>query len=363
MPKVLVVVGTRPNFIKITQFRRAAQAFPGVELKIVHTGQHFDEKMADVFFKQFDLTPDYFLGIGPSSPIKQMEEIRSGLEKICVQLQPDVMVVTGDVNSTLAAAETANKLNIKLAHVESGLRSFDSSMPEEHNRIVTDRLSDILFVTEKSGLENLANEGMDASRVHFVGNTMIDTMVAYKDKIGKSEIRNTLGIGKLKFVLMTMHRPATVDDPAGLRKLIELIAFVSEKYKVVFPIHPRTIKMATEFGLADKLSSIKGLIRTEPLDYFAFQHLILHCSFILTDSGGIQEESTFAGIPCLTLRPNTERPVTVDIGTNELVPFDLDIIRNKIDSIQNGSYKKGRIPELWDGKASERVMMVLSKLS
>jgi UDP-N-acetylglucosamine 2-epimerase (non-hydrolysing) len=358
--KILVVVGTRPNFIKITQFRKAAAAHAGMDVKIVHTGQHFDEKMADVFFKQFSLIPDFFLNIEGGSPNSQMAAIMVGLEKVCLNYAPDLMIVVGDVNSTFAAALTANKMNIPIAHVESGLRSFDRTMPEEFNRLLTDVVSDIFFITEPSGEKNLLLEGVEKNRIHFVGNTMIDTLVAYRDQIDNSEILKLLGVEKKKYVLMTMHRPATVDSPDGLRKLSELINEVSGKYKIVFPVHPRTRQKAKEFGMLDRFTSNTQLLLTDPLDYFSFQALVKNASLILTDSGGIQEESTFLKVPCLTLRPNTERPVTVTKGTNELVPFDLDVIRKKINDIEQGSYKKGTIPKFWDGKASERIFNILA---
>lgn len=361
MKKILVVVGTRPNFIKVTQFRAAAVRH-GLEVKIVHTGQHYDSKMADVFFEQFGLVPDFFLNIPAASPNTQMAEIMLRLEKLMGEYHPQLLVVVGDVNSTLAAALTANKMNVKIAHVESGLRSNDRTMPEEFNRLLTDQLSDFLFVTENSGLENLKNEGVPDARVFFVGNTMIDTMVAFRDQIEASPVLEELGLEKNRFVLMTMHRPATVDTKEGLEKLLALIREAAKTNKVVFPIHPRTVKHLEQFDLHDAYRHCENLLLTEPLDYFAFQKLIRHCHYILTDSGGIQEESTFAQVPCLTLRPNTERPVTVTEGTNELLPFDLDRIRERIAAIENGSYKKGRIPHHWDGQATDRIFETLARL-
>jgi UDP-N-acetylglucosamine 2-epimerase (non-hydrolysing) len=361
MKKILVVIGTRPNFIKVTRFRKVAQQYPGIELKIVHTGQHYDEKMADVFFSQFRMTPDFFLNIPAGNPEEQKMEIMQRLEKLILEFKPDLLVVPGDVNSTLAAALTAKKLGIKLAHIESGLRSFDDTMPEEYNRIVTDELSDLLFVTEQSGLDNLNKEKKPAERIHFVGNTMIDTIVEYAADIENSGILEKLSIEKKKFVLMTMHRPATVDSEDGLKKLVQLIRDVAKEFSIVFPIHPRTVKNLERFGLLDDFKSVEGLKLTEPLDYFSFQKLISNCAFILTDSGGIQEESTFLQVPCLTLRPNTERPITITLGTNELLPFELALINGKINEITSGKYKKGTIPPLWDGRSTERIMEIISK--
>lgn len=362
--KILILIGTRPNFIKVTRFKSVAKKlFPEMQISIVHTGQHYDEKMADVFFKQFKLEPDYFLNIKPASPNKQIAEIMIKLEDLISEIgKPDILLVPGDVNSSLAGSLFANKHEIKLGHIEAGLRSFDRSMPEEINRIVTDELSDYYFVTEPSGLEHLRKENRNNDSIHYVGNTMIDSMLAYEKEIDRSAILKDLKIESQPFVLMTMHRPATVDSMEEFLKLMELIEIVSEKYKVVFPIHPRTIKNAKEFKLYDKLMGNPELICTEPLDYFAFQKLVKDCAFIITDSGGIQEESTFRQKPCLTIRPNTERPVTVDEGTNTLLSFDLEILKNLIQQIDEGKYKRGYIPHLWDGKATERILEVISKL-
>jgi UDP-N-acetylglucosamine 2-epimerase (non-hydrolysing) len=358
---IFIIVGTRPNFIKVTQFKRVALAYPQFEIKIIHTGQHFDEKMADVFFRQFSLIPDIFLNIAPAAAHLQMAEIIVKLGEEIQKHQPDLMMVVGDVNSTFAAALVANKMNVPIAHLESGLRSFDRSMPEEHNRILTDAITDYFFVTEQSGLDHLRKEGHDDSTIHFVGNTMIDTMVAFQKEIEASEVLSNMGLQPHEFVLMTMHRPATVDSHDGLSKLHELILEVTKKYTLVFPIHPRTVKMLKSFGMYEAFAGNKKLLLTEPLDYFAFQKLIKESRFILTDSGGIQEESTFLGVPCLTLRPNTERPVTVTLGSNELLPFDLGIIQSHISAIEKGTFKKGQVPPLWDGRATERVMQVLSE--
>jgi UDP-N-acetylglucosamine 2-epimerase (non-hydrolysing) len=359
--RLLIVVGTRPNFIKITQFKRVAeQSYPGkFNIKILHTGQHYDNNMAKVFFEQFELYPDYFLNIPPASPNTQMAEVMLGLEKVLSRYKPDVLIVVGDVNSTFAAALTANKMNIKIAHVESGLRSFDRSMPEEINRILTDQITDYFFVTEKSGIDNLTIEGREKRQIYFVGNTMIDTMVAFEHKIQSSHVMNNLGLSSGKFILMTIHRPATVDNEQGLLKLRDLIKFLSVRHKLVFPIHPRTVNKLKRFKLYNEYKQIPGLMLIEPMDYFSFQNLIANCSFILTDSGGIQEESTFRQVPCLTLRANTERPSTIELGTNSLVPFVVDEIKEQVTHIETGSYKKGKIPPKWDGKSTERILEVL----
>ncbi|MDZ4751662.1 MAG: UDP-N-acetylglucosamine 2-epimerase (non-hydrolyzing) [Flavobacteriales bacterium] len=358
--KILILVGTRPNFIKVTQFRKAALHHPGVDIKIVHTGQHSDEKMADIFFRQFELSPDFFLNISMAAPAVQMGEIMIRLAALMEnEFRPDILIVPGDVNSTLAGALVANKMNIRLAHLESGLRSFDRTMPEEINRLMTDEISDLYFVTEPSGIEHLTNENRNG-QIHFVGNTMIDTLVAFQSQIDQSTVLQDINVEKSKYVLMTIHRPSNVDSKEGLEKLLALITNLSNRYKIVFPIHPRTIQRIAQFGLKDSFDAIEQLIVSEPIGYFEFQRLIRDSKFILTDSGGIQEESTYCRVPCLTLRENTERPVTIIQGTNTLIPFDLQILDKYISEIENGSYKSGAIPEKWDGKATERIMRILT---
>jgi UDP-N-acetylglucosamine 2-epimerase (non-hydrolysing) len=362
--KILVVIGTRPNFIKVTQFKKVVSHYKNIDLKIVHTGQHFDHKMADVFFTQFNLIPDYFLNITTTASANtQIAEIMMKLEQLVItDFKPDLIMVVGDVNSTVAAAITANKLNIKIAHVESGLRSYDKTMPEEHNRIITDNITNYFLVTEQSGWDNLINDGVDERHLFFVGNTMIDTMIAFEKEIEESDILNTLQLDQKKYVLITMHRPATVDTKDGLQKLLDLLLHISKSYKIVFPVHPRTLKNIENFNLKQEFEAIEELIFTQPLDYFAFQKLIKYSKFILTDSGGIQEESTFLKIPCLTLRPNTERPITCTEGTNTLIPFELDTIKSYLNEIENGTYKKGSIPKFWDGKATERIFEQISNV-
>lgn len=360
--KVLIVIGTRPNFIKVTQFRQWIDASDKLELHIVHTGQHYDEKMADVFFRQFGLVPDSFLNVGKGTAVEMMAEIMQGLERTMIEQQPDLVMVVGDVNSTMIGAITANKLHIPIAHLESGLRSGDRSMPEEVNRIITDKISQLFFITEQSGWDHLIKEGQEESKMHFVGNTMIDTIVAFEEQIEDSDVLERYSLGEQGFVLMTMHRPATVDNEEGLDKLLTLIEDVTSRLPIVFPIHPRTVKRIGEFGMKDRLDAIEGLTLSEPMDYFSFQKLIKYARFILTDSGGIQEESTFRLVPCLTLRPNTERPSTVEIGTNELVTFDLERLNQKVDDIIEGRFKQGKVPPMWDGQATERIVKVLEEM-
>ena len=361
--RILIVVGTRPNFIKVTQFKNANKALgQPFDIKIVHTGQHYDDKMAAVFFEQFELEPDFFLNIPATSANTQMAEIMMRLEKVIGDFQPSLVMVVGDVNSTFAAAFTAYKLNCKVAHIESGLRSFDRSMPEEINRLLTDEITDYFFVTEQSGMDNLLKEGKKSSQLFFVGNTMIDTLVAFDHKIQEHNVLQDLGLKKKEFVLMTMHRPATVDHLEGLNKLLDIIEYITRSFDLVFPIHPRTLSRLDSFGLMERVKKNARLHLTEPLDYFAFQKLTSDCRFVITDSGGIQEETTFRKIPCLTLRPNTERPSTVTIGTNELIPFDIKIVQQKINEIISGNYKKGNIPPCWDGSATSRILDMCTKL-
>ena len=364
MKRLLIVVGTRPNYIKVSRFKKLAlQLFPGVfDIKMVHTGQHFNKDMADVFFQQLDIWPDYYLNIPASSPNTQMAEIMLRLEKTLDEFKPDWVIVPGDVNSTAAAALCVQKCGYKLAHLESGLRSFDLTMPEEHNRIIADQLADIFFVTEPSGIENLIRENKKKEKIYHVGNTMIDTLVAFKNEIENRKTYTDVGVKSKSYVLVTMHRPATVDNHAGLEQLCNLLDEMSNQLPVVFPIHPRTRKKLREHGFWKRFSGNKKIIPTEPMNYFDFQNMVLNSKFVLTDSGGIQEETAFYKIPCLTLRPNTERPVTITSGTNTLVSFSVPDVLNEINSIMNGSYKSGSIPDLWDGKSTERILEIFSNL-
>lgn len=360
MKKIYLLIGTRPNFIKITRFKEVAKAYPEISISLIHTGQHYDKNMAGVFFKEFDLLPDYYLNIQPSSPSNQIAEIMMKLDALVKEIgKPNIFIVPGDVNSTLAGALFANKNNICLAHLEAGLRSFDTTMPEEHNRVLTDKISDILFVTEESAAKHLAEEKC-YGKSFFVGNTMIDTLVHYEPQIDTSTVIERLKV-KRNYIVTTIHRPGNVDTKEGLQKLEILFSELSKDYDLLFPVHPRTLSKIKEFGQENSFKQFLGLQFLEPLGYFDFQKLVKHCSFVLTDSGGIQEETTFRQIPCLTLRDNTERPVTVTLGTNTLVPFDVEKIKNEIDKIEAGTYKKGSIPPLWDGKSTERIMQVLSK--
>lgn len=364
MKKVLTVVGTRPNIIKITQFNKVCQKHLNIEHKLIHTGQHYSTNMNDVFFEELQLPlPDFSLDVDKSSVVKQIAGIMTGLEKVIEEeFTPDLLIVVGDVNSTLAAALVGNKMGIPLAHLESGLRSNDGSMPEEHNRVLTDKIADHYFITEQSGWDNLINEGVPEEKLYFVGNTMIDTLVGYDQEIKASNILEKIGCEPQAYILMTMHRPGNVDSEKGLIKLIEVIEGITATKDLVFPIHPRSVKMLEQYGLMDRLKNNPKVKLLEPAGYLDFQHLILHSFCVVTDSGGIQEETTFRQIPCITLRPNTERPSTIDLGTNTLMEFEVDKILALIGQIENGSYKKGAIPPKWDGKSTERIFDIIEQL-
>ena len=358
---ILLIVGTRPNFIKITQFPRVVATYPQIKLNILHTGQHHDENMSRVFFRQFGFEPDHFLKLTTNSPNANMGEIMIGIEEYAHEVKPDLMIVVGDVNSTLAAAITANKMGIQLAHLESGLRSGDRTMPEEINRILTDQITDLFFVTEESGLAHIEAEKL-FGQPHLVGNTMLDTLVAFEEEIDTNAILTELELTAKGYALMTMHRPATVDNLDGLRKLLSIITGITANTPLVFPMHPRTTKNLKQFDLWDEFKSLPNIVLTDPLDYFAFQKLIAESKYVITDSGGIQEETTFRKVPCLTLRPNTERPSTITLGTNTLVEFDEATILNLVGQIESGTYKTGQVPPLWDGHTTERIVEIIANM-
>lgn len=358
--KILSVVGTRPNFMKVAPLTEEFRKL-NLEHVLVHTGQHYDREMSKLFFDELGLPkPDADLGVGSSARDEQIKSIREKLEPIIGKEKPGVVVVVGDVNSTLAAAQTANKLGIKVAHVEAGLRSFDNAMPEEFNRIETDRISDFLFTTEKSGNSNLLKEGISKDRIFFVGNVMIDTLLRHKEKAEESKILEKLDLRKNDYCALTLHRPSNVDSKKDFENIISILEKIQEKIKVIFPIHPRTRKNATLYGLDDKIKNMRNLILIEPSGYLDFLCLMSNGKFVLTDSGGIQEETTVLGVPCITLRKNTERPVTVEQGTNILVSMDKDkVIEKAIGVIEGRVDVSGKIPKLWDGRAAERIAKIL----
>jgi UDP-N-acetylglucosamine 2-epimerase (non-hydrolysing) len=280
-------------------------------------------------------------------------------EKVIEKYEPDLILVVGDVNSTLACSVVASKMGVKIGHVEAGLRSFDRSMPEEINRLVTDALADYLFVTEKSGLQNLRHEGIAAEKIFFTGNVMIDSLVYFMQKAEKSDIIQRMNLNGYPYALITLHRPGNVDIKENFEKLLEAFAVIQKDLKIVFPIHPRSQKMLNSFGLSGRIESLKNLILIEPLGYLDFMQLMRRAKLVLTDSGGIQEETTYLGIPCLTMRENTERPVTVEVGTNNIVGSDTQRIIDESMKIIQDKTKSGRIPELWDGQAAERIVKII----
>lgn len=337
--------------------------------KIIHTGQHYDKKMSDVFFKELELPkPHIYLGVGSKSHAEQTALIMVKLENILIKEKPDLVIVYGDVNSTIAAGLVCAKIynkdgnSIPLAHVESGLRSRDRSMPEEINRILTDNIAEYLFITEKSGYENLISSGFDRRKIFFVGNTMIDSLGDYLKKADESKVLRDLCISKKSYALVTLHRPSNVDDKNNLNKIIRILKSINKINKetdIVFPIHPRTEKMIDKFKLRKKFDEIKNLIITEPFGYLDFLALIKNAKYVLTDSGGIQEETTFLKIPCITLRDNTERPITISEGTNVLCGLKEDKIYSSIKKFESGKKIKSSIPKFWDGKAAGRIVHIL----
>ena len=350
MNHILHVVGARPNFVKAAPVLRAIRE-RGVRQTLVHTGQHYDGNMSDVFFTQLDIPePDFNLEVGSGSHASQTAEIMRRFEPVVLERKPDLTLVYGDVNSTVAAALVCSKLLIPVGHVEAGLRSFDRTMPEEINRVVTDRLSDVLFTPSEDGDANLLREGVPKERIHFVGNVMIDSLIRLLPAA-----RNCPKNGfPERFALVTLHRPSNVDDFETLRELLNALARVSKDLNIVFPVHPRTRQRITEFGIDSQ-----NLRLLDPLPYIEFLSLQTRAAVVITDSGGIQEETTYLGVPCLTLRPNTERPITVTSGTNILVGDDRGRLIAELGKIMEGKQKKGVTPPLWDGRTGERIANIL----
>lgn len=361
--KVFLVAGARPNFMKIAPIYRAARKYPEIDCRIVHTGQHYDQEMSDIFFEDLGIPePAFHLDAGSGSHAGQTAKIMIAFETICETEKPDVVIVVGDVNSTLACSVVAKKASIKVAHVEAGLRSFDLAMPEEINRMVTDSISDYFFVTEESGVQNLAREGKRAAAIHFVGHVMIDNLLYQNGKFGNGGIDvRALSTYPLKpekgsYAFLTLHRPSNVDEPGTFRGIASALNELAEEIPIVFPVHPRTRKMAEQFGVqfSDRIALLSPLSFTESL------FLWKDARVVLTDSGGLQEETTALGVPCVTIRENTERPITVDVGTNVLAGTTRKgILKAYEESLQ----KKARasVPPKWDGKASERIWKVLAK--
>lgn len=357
MNKILICVGARPNLMKASSLFRASKLFPNLKLELLHTGQHYSNEMDRVFFEQLQIpNPTYQLQVGSGSHAVQTADVMKKFEPVVLENNFDLVVVIGDINSTVACALVAKKLNIPVAHVESGLRSFDMKMPEEINRRVVDHISDYLFTTEVSGNENLVHEGIDSKQIYFVGNTMIDTLIHHMDDIRNMPTLGTYDLKPQQYAVLTLHRPSNVDDVNGLTDLLSSIVQNTPKStKIVFPAHPRTKKM-----LESVSSSIMArFIVIPPQPYFSFMALVRQSHFVMTDSGGIQEETTYLKKPCFTLRANTERPCTVKIGSNFLIDKDLHVIEEKLASF---SESKSQIPELWDGNAGKRILDVIAAL-
>jgi len=359
--KVTICVGTRPNFIKVTQFDRCIGNQPNMQYELVHTGQHFDANMSQVFFEELNLKkPDVFLGAKGDSQIEMMADIMVKFERHLIESKPDLVIVPGDVNSSAACALVASRLGIPLAHLESGLRSFDRHMPEEINRILIDDLSDLFFVTEQSGIDNLVNENKPKENIHFVGNTMIDSLVAFESTIEKQDTLSRLESPD-EFALVTFHRPSNVDTSEQLSKLVSILTKVSEHIPLIFSIHPRTLNRLKEFDLLLRLEANNRINCVNSLGYLDFMKLLRNAKMVITDSGGIQEETSFLGVPCLTIRDNTERPITLDLGTNTLSELEENYVMNFVrrEISKKGDEEAPKIP-LWDGLATKRIVDILS---
>jgi UDP-N-acetylglucosamine 2-epimerase (non-hydrolysing) len=384
--KIINVVGARPNFMKIAPLIRAIDKYnkkssssPANNTKLdsilVHSGQHYDYNMSKVFFEELKIPqPDIHLEVGSGSHAEQTGRVLIEFEKILIKEKPDLVIVVGDVNSTLSCALAAVKLHIPVAHVEAGLRSFDCMMPEEINRKLTDAISDYLFTPSIDADENLVKEGVAKEKIFLVGDIMVDSLLFNLKKAKESDILNKLGLanGAVKnFALLTLHRPSNVDDSDSLSKILQGLKRISKNIPIILPIHPRTRKQVERFGFQDYFSHIdsqkpvlssvqQGLYSLDPLGYFDFLNLMMHSKFVMTDSGGIQEESTVLGIPCLTLRDTTERPITISQGTNVLVHHDIEKMNTEVSRILAGCWKKSNCPRLWDGKTADRIIEILT---
>lgn len=349
------VVGARPNFMKVAPVLNALAATGQAKQTLVHTGQHYDKNMSDVFFEQLGIpSPDVNLEVGSGTHAFQTANIMLRLEDLLLQRKPDRVLVYGDVNSTVAAAIVCSKLLIPIDHVEAGLRSGDRAMPEEINRIVTDRLADLLFTPSEDGNANLIAEGVDPSQIHLVGNVMIDTLVKMLPKADQVQL-----VVPNEFVLVTLHRPSNTDDPEMLKSILGALSYIARDVPVVFPIHPRTRNRLSNINF--DISQHSGLHLWEPVGYLEFLFLQKRAKLVITDSGGVQEETTYMGIPCLTVRENTERPVTLTLGTNQLIGQDMERLLAAAHEMLNGSPKRGQVPPLWDGKAGERIAQILTQ--
>ncbi|MBN1480247.1 UDP-N-acetylglucosamine 2-epimerase (non-hydrolyzing) [candidate division KSB1 bacterium] len=362
--KVVNVVGARPNFMKIAPIHRRMQKSLFFDPILLHTGQHYDEKMSKTFFVELRMPePDVYLGVGSGTHAEQTAAVLVKVEQFLSAEKPDLLIVVGDVNSTLAASLAAVKLRIPVAHVEAGLRSYDRRMPEEINRVLTDSISNYLFVTEQSGIDNLKKEGVTDNKIFFVGNCMIDSLIEHLQQAATTNTLHDYSLEPFHYALMTLHRPSNVDSRDTMEKIFVALEEIQSDMPIVFPIHPRTRKMLDVLGLDEKMKKMSNIRLTEPLGYLSFLDLMRQAKLIVTDSGGIQEETTFLKIPCLTLRENTERPVTIELGTNQLVGMEPQNIVAGYKRAMNGSTKNSRIPPLWDGLASQRILDTLEQLN
>jgi UDP-N-acetylglucosamine 2-epimerase (non-hydrolysing) len=360
---IMTIAGARPNFMKIAPIARELAKYPTVFRHVlVHTGQHYDDAMSTVFFRDLGIPkPDVNLNVGSGSQAVQTAEIMKLFEPVLLQYRPELLIVVGDVNSTMACTLVAAKLGIPVAHVEAGLRSFDRTMPEEINRVVTDHLSDLLFVSEQSGVDNLINEGIAGERIHFAGNVMIDTLLSQRERARELAAWRRFGLEPKAYAVLTLHRPANVDNPRNLGRIMEAVLEIARDMPVLFPVHPRTRQGLVALGLASGETGNQGLIVAEPLGYLDFMSVVEASSLVLTDSGGIQEETTILEIPCLTLRPNTERPATVLSGWNRIVGIDPRRIIEAYRSLGE-TLSTAAPPKYWDGHAAERIVGVLKSV-
>jgi len=357
-----IIAGARPNFMKIAPILHEIQARQklgsNLEFRLVHTGQHYDKKMSGDFFDQLNIPlPDANLESGSGTQSEQTSKIMVRYESLLMQQPSDLTLVVGDVTSTMACSIAAKKMNIKVAHVEAGIRSFDLTMPEEINRMVTDSITDYFFTTSRIANQNLLKQGISEDAIYFVGNTMIDTLVKNKNRFIQPTLWNELKLSEKEYIVMTLHRPANVDEENKLKSLIQEIIDHSNELPLIFPIHPRTAKIFKNLGIAQS-----RLHLVEPLSYLEFNYLVQYSKAVITDSGGITEETTVMGVPCLTLRDNTERPETCEIGTNELIGTDPKAIKPAMELLFSGKWKKGSVPELWDGNTASRIVKILEEI-
>lgn len=362
--KILNIVGARPNFMKIAPLMAEYKKYSTIHPLLIHTGQHYDRAMSRLFFDQLGIpAPDINLEVGSGTHAFQTAEIMKSFEPVCLQQKPDLVVVVGDVNSTIACGLVAVKLGIQLAHVEAGLRSFDRTMPEEINRILTDAISRFLFCTEQSGVDNLIREGIPEDKIHLVGHVMIDTLLSNLEKARQSAILETLKeqgyLNQDVYAVLTLHRPSNVDDPETFQRILAALDVIQQELPILFPIHPRTRKNLNALGLQSQIERMKNLHLLDPIGYLEFLKLTSSARVILTDSGGIQEETTILKVPCITLRESTERPVTVEMGTNQVTGTDTNKIIQAFQNAVHGTLKQSQTPPFWDGRAAERIVKIL----